>query len=580
MAIDQQKLQIILEAKGVKLTKSELKSLQGQVDNTSGSFGLMAGTLGKVAGGIAAAVTAFQALNVSVKNAAQFEGVSRGFNNLAKATGLSENAFIKLKSATDGTVSSIDLMKQANNAMLLGIVENEDQMAEMFDIAQRLGQALGLDTLQAVESLTTGMGRQSKLMLDNLGIMIDTNKAYEVYASSVNKSVDSLTDQEKKTAFINATMESAKDKVEDLGEEQLTLGSSLNQLGSAFTDVSTEIGKFFAPMIKEVADEAVKLADAVTGVSKPTEEALIIKAAESAKTLFEQEQAMIAVKNAIKEQVGDVKGLNEANKKAKELGISQNSEYTILREVYRNLRQAIKDTKIEMKDNVLKQIEYIAQSGELSVKTTELRDSTQGYLDTLTKVPTQTGIVRRELSTMEIQLIKLKSLWDTQKKASEASANATAQAAIKQGAAYKNAGLAAQNAAEQVLIASAQKIVADYLSSIFASVPFPLNLALGAGASAAAGSLIQGGVNEMKKIKFAADGMDEIVTQPTPIVAGEAGAEQVTITPLGGVGDAPSGGGGVTVNLSGNVMTQDFVEGELSEAISEAIRRGNDFGIS
>jgi len=40
------------------------------------------------------------------------------------------------------------------------------------------------------------------------------------------------------------------------------------------------------------------------------------------------------------------------------------------------------------------------------------------------------------------------------------------------------------------------------------------------------------------------------------------------------------GGGAVTVNVSGNVMSQDFVEGELSEQIREAVRRGTDFGIS
>ena len=43
------------------------------------------------------------------------------------------------------------------------------------------------------------------------------------------------------------------------------------------------------------------------------------------------------------------------------------------------------------------------------------------------------------------------------------------------------------------------------------------------------------------------------------------------------------GGGGtsnVTVNVSGNVLSQDYVEGELAENIKEAIRRGTDFGIS
>ena len=40
------------------------------------------------------------------------------------------------------------------------------------------------------------------------------------------------------------------------------------------------------------------------------------------------------------------------------------------------------------------------------------------------------------------------------------------------------------------------------------------------------------------------------------------------------------GGGAITVNVSGNVMTQDFVEGDLAEAIRNAARRGTDFGVS
>ena len=40
------------------------------------------------------------------------------------------------------------------------------------------------------------------------------------------------------------------------------------------------------------------------------------------------------------------------------------------------------------------------------------------------------------------------------------------------------------------------------------------------------------------------------------------------------------GGGGVNITVTGNVLTQDYVEGELAESIKEALRRGSDFGIS
>ena len=40
------------------------------------------------------------------------------------------------------------------------------------------------------------------------------------------------------------------------------------------------------------------------------------------------------------------------------------------------------------------------------------------------------------------------------------------------------------------------------------------------------------------------------------------------------------GGGAINVNVTGNVLSSDFVEGELADKISEAVRKGVDFGIS
>ena len=37
------------------------------------------------------------------------------------------------------------------------------------------------------------------------------------------------------------------------------------------------------------------------------------------------------------------------------------------------------------------------------------------------------------------------------------------------------------------------------------------------------------------------------------------------------------GGSAVNITITGNVMTSDFVEGELAEKIAEAVRTGTDF---
>ena len=190
---------------------------------------------------------------IFTKEAAKVESMKRGFDTLTGVTGNSSKALEKLKEATNGTMSEFDLFQQANNAMILGVTKNSDEMAEMFDIAQRLGRALGRDTRTSVESLITGIGRQSRLMLDNIGIITKVEEANEAYARSLNKNVSQLTDSEKKQAFLNATMEAAREKVALLGEETGSSQDQLDAFGAAMDNLSVNIGKglgtAFLPLI-------------------------------------------------------------------------------------------------------------------------------------------------------------------------------------------------------------------------------------------------------------------------------------------------------------------------------------------
>ena len=75
---------------------------------------------------------------------------------------------------------------------------------------------------------------------------------------------------------------------------------------------------------------------------------------------------------------------------------------------------------------------------------------------------------------------------------------------------------------------------------------------------------------------FAEYGMNQVVDGATPIIAGEAGAELVQITPLEGPNtQGPQGQGQIII--TGNVMSKDFVEDELVEQLKESIRQGYDF---
>ena len=195
---------------------------------------------------------------------AKVESMNRAFNTLSGGTEDSSIAFEKLREATDGTMSEFDLFQQANNAMILGVSKNSDEMAEMFDIAQRLGRALGRDTASSVESLVTGIGRQSRLMLDNIGIIVKSDEAYESYAKTLGVNVEQLTDAEKKQAFLNATMESARAKVKTLGDETFTSQDVYDQLSSATTNLATATGNLLAPRMTQMAKFFTNVAKSAT----------------------------------------------------------------------------------------------------------------------------------------------------------------------------------------------------------------------------------------------------------------------------------------------------------------------------
>tara|TARA_R100000808_G_scaffold19771_1_gene42841 strand:+ start:4387 stop:6645 length:2259 start_codon:yes stop_codon:yes gene_type:complete len=236
-----------VQAKGTGKTRKALggvnKSVQGMTKGFAGSVAKLVGFGGAMAV-VGKSITAY----------GKFEGINTGFKNMAQNAGWSTQALEKMREATAGTADDMMLMEKANNAMMLGVAESDDAMAELMNTAMRLGESLGLDTETALDSLVTGMGRQSKLMLDNLGIMVDTNKAYEVYADELGISSKALTDAQKKQAFNNATMKEASRLVEELGPDTETAGRALKRMGADTMNLAVSFGKFLAPGIERVSE--------------------------------------------------------------------------------------------------------------------------------------------------------------------------------------------------------------------------------------------------------------------------------------------------------------------------------------
>lgn len=143
---------------------------------------------------------------------AQMKQSREAFDNLMLSAGASSQATLEaMRKASAGTISDLRLMEQASQAVTLGL--DPQKMAELMNIARASARAFGKDVDFMFESLVTGIGRQSKLMLDNLGIIISAEDAYKKYAEQIGKNVNKLTDFEKRQAFTNAVLEKGNDIV-------------------------------------------------------------------------------------------------------------------------------------------------------------------------------------------------------------------------------------------------------------------------------------------------------------------------------------------------------------------------------
>lgn len=129
------------------------------------------------------------------------------------------NLRIGLEDATRASgrlVSQFDLATNAATAMRFGVVKTSAEFGRHVEIATKLARTTGGNATKAVEDFTTALARQSPQILDNLGLQVDVEKANADYARSLHKTVDALTEAEKKQAFINAAYADAEKKIAGL----------------------------------------------------------------------------------------------------------------------------------------------------------------------------------------------------------------------------------------------------------------------------------------------------------------------------------------------------------------------------
>lgn len=204
-----------------------------------------------------------------LQTAAQARQERQAFENMAASYGESGDKILeKLKDVSRGTVDTMTLIQKAGTAMMTGLAP--DDIISLMEIAQATSKQTGQTVSEAFSDISLGVARQSKMILDNLGIMIDVEAANKAYAKSLGKTSEELTDAEKKQAFINATLKSGQEIIQKLGSQAETESDRFQRFNATLQNLRIEVGdylirafQFLEGTFKSVAAAALTLSGGV-----------------------------------------------------------------------------------------------------------------------------------------------------------------------------------------------------------------------------------------------------------------------------------------------------------------------------
>lgn len=180
--------------------------------------------------------TLSDSVDKSIELAESADGITQAFEKIGTADYLKE-----LRTATKGTVSDIELMKAAVKAKDFRIPLED--LGKYLSFAQLKAQQTGQSLDYMVDSIVTGLGRKSPMILDNLGLSAaeikeQTEKTGD-FMKGVAKIVETNLAQAGKT-YISAADRAAQRTVE-LENAQRSLGEALLPIKEEFSDVYGQI---------------------------------------------------------------------------------------------------------------------------------------------------------------------------------------------------------------------------------------------------------------------------------------------------------------------------------------------------
>lgn len=241
------------------------RGIGGQTGASGRDFAAQAQGLGglvHVYATFAANLFAVSAAFTALSKAADFSNMVKGLDQIGAASGRSLSTLAKqLVNVTDGAISLREAMTATALATSGGMTNSA--ILRMGIVAKQASLALGRDLPDSMERLSKGIVKTQPELLDELGIMTKVIPAQQAYALSLNKSMASLTDFEKKQAFANSVLAEGERKFGAIQLEANSFSKILSSMGNLALAGLEVVNKAISPVVNILASSPTALAIAI-----------------------------------------------------------------------------------------------------------------------------------------------------------------------------------------------------------------------------------------------------------------------------------------------------------------------------
>jgi len=255
-----QEVEIIIKA--TDKASSTLKTISSKFQDIGKSLTSVGSALTKgVTLPIAAATAGMVAL---AKEGASLEGVRKAFNGLSEAAGTSGKAMLKaLQESAAGMISNRDLMQSFNKAAQLVSLDFASKLPDAMKYLQKVAAATGQDMNYMLDSLVTGVGRLSPMILDNLAIQVSLEQATERAAQMFGVEADQLTKAQQQAGMMDLVLEKLKTNTASMPDVAGTAAAGFAGLTTMLQNARDEIGVKLLPVITPLIERLIELANNV-----------------------------------------------------------------------------------------------------------------------------------------------------------------------------------------------------------------------------------------------------------------------------------------------------------------------------